>query len=188
MRVTNGTISLHVREDGDPSAPPILLLHGIVGSGPTWDWIVPDLVERFRVLRLDFRGHGESDRAPGQYHADGYVSVTFDLLTFGATACYELLPGRVAVLGCGGFELGVLRGRSAGVTEPETGAGLWVAPSAEARLSWRVTGSVALVAQLGLVAPILRPAYVIDGLPGTIHQTSAVTGRGALGLEFTFWP
>jgi pimeloyl-ACP methyl ester carboxylesterase len=74
MQVTNGNLSLHVAEDGDPSAPPILLLHGITSFGRTWDWIVPALAERFRVLRLDFRGHGQSDRAPGEYTAPGYVT------------------------------------------------------------------------------------------------------------------
>src|SRR5262245_22209245 len=74
MRITNGSIGLHLAEDGDPSAPPILLLHGITSFGGTWDWLVPTLAERFRVLRLDFRGHGESDRAPDEYTSSGYVS------------------------------------------------------------------------------------------------------------------
>ena len=39
------------------SGPVLLLLHGITSFGGTWEWIVPQLVERFRVLRLDFRGH-----------------------------------------------------------------------------------------------------------------------------------
>ena len=74
MKIRNGSIELHVAEDGDPAAPPILLLHGITSFGGTWDWIVPDLVERFHVLRLDFRGHGASDRTPGAYFPEGYVS------------------------------------------------------------------------------------------------------------------
>ncbi len=74
MKIRNGVIELHVADDGDPSAPPILLLHGITSFGGTWDWIVPDLAERFRVLRLDFRGHGDSDRTPGEYSPAGYVS------------------------------------------------------------------------------------------------------------------
>ncbi|MEO5723181.1 MAG: alpha/beta fold hydrolase, partial [Ilumatobacteraceae bacterium] len=74
MQITNGKLTLHVAEDGDPSAPPILLLHGITSFGGTWDWIVPELAERFRVLRLDFRGHGASDRAPGEYSSSGYIS------------------------------------------------------------------------------------------------------------------
>jgi esterase len=74
MRIRNGSIELHVAEDGDPAAPPVLLLHGITSFGGTWEWFVPTLAERFRVLRLDFRGHGASDRAPGEYSPDGYVS------------------------------------------------------------------------------------------------------------------
>lgn len=74
MRISNDSVELHVTEDGDPSAPPILLLHGITSYGHTWDWFVPTLAERFRVLRLDFRGHGESDRAPDHYSPDGYLN------------------------------------------------------------------------------------------------------------------
>lgn len=74
MRVNNGDLELRVAEDGDPAAPPVLLIHGIIGSRATWAWLVPELAERFRVLRLDLRGHGESARAPGAYVADGYVA------------------------------------------------------------------------------------------------------------------
>ena len=74
MRIASGDLSLHVADDGDPLAPPVLFLHGIIGSRSTWSWLVPELAGRFRVLRLDFRGHGQSDRAPGRYTADGYVA------------------------------------------------------------------------------------------------------------------
>ena len=74
MKIRNGSIELHVADDGDPSAPPLLALHGITSFGGTWDWFVPELAERFRVLRLDFRGHGHSDRASGEYSPGGYVS------------------------------------------------------------------------------------------------------------------
>lgn len=74
MLVHNGDIALHVDEDGDPTGPDVLLLHGITSSSRTWDWLVPTLADRFRVLRLDFRGHGRSDRAPGRYGSTDYVS------------------------------------------------------------------------------------------------------------------
>ena len=74
MRVQNGDVSLNVLVDGDDDAPPLLLMHGILGCAETWDWMVPRVVDRFRVLRLDFRGHGESDRAPGAYQMATYVS------------------------------------------------------------------------------------------------------------------
>ena len=74
MHIRNDDLTLHIADDGDASAPPILLLHGITSFGGTWDWLVPTLAERFRVLRLDFRGHGESDRSPGTYTSAGYIS------------------------------------------------------------------------------------------------------------------
>jgi len=74
VKVTNGDVDLHVVEDGSADAVPILLLHGITSSVRTWDWLVPDLADRFRVLRLDFRGHGGSSHTPGEYTSAGYVS------------------------------------------------------------------------------------------------------------------
>lgn len=74
MQITNDGITLHIAEDGHPDAPPLLLLHGITSFGGTWDWFVAELAERWRVLRLDFRGHGASDRAPDRYGSVGYVN------------------------------------------------------------------------------------------------------------------
>ena len=74
VKILNGSIELNVTEDGLPSAPPILLLHGITSYSGTWDWLVPDLAEHFRVLGLDFRGHGNSGRAADQYFSSGYIS------------------------------------------------------------------------------------------------------------------
>ena len=90
MKIRNGSIELHVADDGDPAAAPNLLLHGITSFGGTWDWIVADLAERFRVLQLDFRGHGASDRAPGEYFPEGYVS--------DAVAAIELVAGQPCVV------------------------------------------------------------------------------------------
>lgn len=74
MRILNGDVGLHVSVDGADDSPPVVLLHGILDSGRTWDWMVPRLADRYRVVRLDFRGHGGSDRAPGRYHMEDYVS------------------------------------------------------------------------------------------------------------------
>ncbi|MFN8021995.1 MAG: alpha/beta hydrolase [Acidimicrobiales bacterium] len=64
----------HVELDGPEGAPPVLVLHGITSCTATWDWLVPLLSGTHRVARLDFRGHGGSDRTPGEYHSQGYVS------------------------------------------------------------------------------------------------------------------
>jgi esterase len=74
MQVKNGNVTLHVETAGNRSAKPVLLMHGITVSGRTWDWFVSALAERYRVLTLDFRGHGKSDRAPGDYQPQAYVT------------------------------------------------------------------------------------------------------------------
>jgi len=83
-------LTLHYEDDGDREAPPVLLLHGITQSTATWAWLVAELADRHRVVRLDFRGHGRSGRTPGAYHFPGYVS--------DATAICEQVLGAPAVL------------------------------------------------------------------------------------------
>ena len=53
-------------EHGPPSAPPVVLLHGLGEGGVSWAAVAPRLAERHRVLALDLRGHGASDW-PGSY-------------------------------------------------------------------------------------------------------------------------
>jgi pimeloyl-ACP methyl ester carboxylesterase len=81
---------LHYEEDGDPGAPPVLILHGITQSTATWGWLVPHLAADHRVVRLDFRGHGRSGRTPGAYAFPGYVA--------DARAICEQVLGRPAVV------------------------------------------------------------------------------------------
>ena len=73
MRIDNDGIGLHVATDGPDDGPPVLFLHGISGSTATYDFLVPELPGH-RLLRLDFRGHGQSDRAPDSYLLEGFAS------------------------------------------------------------------------------------------------------------------
>lgn len=74
MIIDNQGVSLHVAQDGNPDGPTVLILHGITASTDTWNWLMPHLATDYRVLRLDFRGHGQSGRAEGSYHFPSYVS------------------------------------------------------------------------------------------------------------------
>lgn len=90
MELRTDELTLHYEDDGDPDAPPILVLHGITQSGATWAWLVPHLAADHRVVRLDFRGHGRSGRTPGAYAFPGYVA--------DAAAVCEQVLGRPAVV------------------------------------------------------------------------------------------
>ncbi|MEW6272125.1 MAG: alpha/beta hydrolase [Thermodesulfobacteriota bacterium] len=60
-------VALHLSEWGDPAAPPVVLLHGMFDNGRGFDLLAPLLAERFRVIAIDARGHGDSA------WADAYV-------------------------------------------------------------------------------------------------------------------
>ncbi len=55
-----GGARLRVEELGAPDAPPLLLLHGGLGSIADFDALTPHLVPHFRLIGLDSRGHGGS--------------------------------------------------------------------------------------------------------------------------------
>src|SRR4029077_15113889 len=58
VRLDDG--DMHVVEDGKPSAPALLLIHGSAGSLASWDAVVPSLARAFRVIRVDLLGCGRS--------------------------------------------------------------------------------------------------------------------------------
>jgi 3-oxoadipate enol-lactonase len=53
--------------DGSAGAPVVLLLSPIGGAPQLWEPQLPALTERFRVVRVDHRGHGRSPVPPGPY-------------------------------------------------------------------------------------------------------------------------
>jgi pimeloyl-ACP methyl ester carboxylesterase len=58
-----GGYHAHYRENGDPNAPLLVLLHGFGDSFTTWDGWVRELKPQFHIISLDFPGHGLT-RAP----------------------------------------------------------------------------------------------------------------------------
>jgi pimeloyl-ACP methyl ester carboxylesterase len=82
----------HLLEWGE-TGPTVLLLHGFLEHGHVWDFVAPRLAAAgFRVLALDWRGHGDSDwiGAGGYYHFPDYVA---DL-----AGIVRALGGRVALV------------------------------------------------------------------------------------------
>lgn len=56
-------LKLRVHEWGDPDATPVVLIHGMFDHARTFDVLAPLLADRFRVVAMDARGHGDSDWA-----------------------------------------------------------------------------------------------------------------------------
>jgi NAD(P)-dependent dehydrogenase (short-subunit alcohol dehydrogenase family)/pimeloyl-ACP methyl ester carboxylesterase len=69
MWVDSGGLRLAVRTEGRADGPTIVLVHGYPDNATVWDGVAERLSERFRVVRFDLRGHGESDEPSAR---DGY--------------------------------------------------------------------------------------------------------------------
>ena len=61
-------------------APDLLLLHGYTGHARSWDAFAEAMTDRYRVLALDQRGHGESAWAPADRY--GIDDMADDLTAF----------------------------------------------------------------------------------------------------------
>ena len=72
-----GGLKFHYTDWGG-DGPPLVMLHGLTGHARTWDHTATTLSERYQVLALDQRGHGDSGWAT-QY---GLASMAQDVLGF----------------------------------------------------------------------------------------------------------
>ncbi len=99
--VDAGSIRLRYREwapaDGVASAPPLLLLHGLASSARIWDLVAPTLAQDRRVVALDQRGHGLSEKPDDGY--DFASIVADDLAAVDALASGRAFRGRGALVG-----------------------------------------------------------------------------------------
>ncbi len=102
--ITLNGIRFHYREWGDPSSPPLVILHGISSHARTWDTFAKAFCDRYRIFALDQRGHGESgwadDYAPErrvedlEAFADALALERFTLvgLSMGGICAYGYAP------------------------------------------------------------------------------------------------
>jgi non-heme chloroperoxidase len=64
----HGGTKLHALETGKPSGKPILFIHGFSQCALAWSkQLNSDLADSFRLVALDLRGHGLSDKPRGEY-------------------------------------------------------------------------------------------------------------------------
>ena len=67
-------MNFHYLEWGDSANPKILMLHGNSQQAHSWDFISLSLSDRYHIIALDQRGHGDTDWAPdGDYSLEAQV-------------------------------------------------------------------------------------------------------------------
>ena len=64
-------ITMKYIEAGDPNGPAVLLIHGYTDSSFSYSRVIPLLDKRYRILAIDQRGHGETDKPENGYEMSG---------------------------------------------------------------------------------------------------------------------
>ena len=147
-----------------PDAPSLILLHGFTGHARTWDAFAEAMTDRYRVLALDQRGHGESGWA--SVEAYGVEEMRADLAAF------------VAALGLDRFTLlGLSMGGGvaihyAGTRPPELAALVIVdiAPEVEPAGAGRIQASVRTTDVFESRDEAFAAARAADSTPPEAHH------------------
>ncbi len=135
--ISRDGVRVFYEDEGERDDPVIVLGHSFLCAGDMWRHQLPELRRRARVLNVDYRGHGRSDR----------IRTRFDLA--------DLLADVVAVLDDAGVERAVWAGLSTG--------GM-VALRAALEHPDRVAGLALLDTDAGAELPVVRFKNRILGL------------------------
>ncbi|WP_438363973.1 alpha/beta fold hydrolase [Streptomyces viridosporus] len=71
--VVRDGVRLVCRDRGGPGKP-VVLLHGLAGHAGEWEVVASRLIARYRVVTVDQRGHGASERHPQAVSRAAYVA------------------------------------------------------------------------------------------------------------------
>jgi pimeloyl-ACP methyl ester carboxylesterase len=70
----------HYTEWGSRTAPPMLMLHGLNVQCHTWDPFARALADRYHIICMDLRGHGDSDWSKAGYRVRSFASDVHKLI------------------------------------------------------------------------------------------------------------
>ena len=92
-------VRLAVVEIGEPENMPVVPLHGFTDSARSWSLMAPFLVDRFRLIIPDLRGHGNSDRPDSCYTIPEMahdIALLLDMMELERAVCVgHSLGGRI---------------------------------------------------------------------------------------------
>lgn len=141
---------------------PVICLHGITANAYVWLPVMERLARDFRVVAIDQRGHGRSDRPAGA----GYRAADF---AADVAALIAALGGEPAILI--GHSLGARNALAAAVAAPRSVAAVvaidfvpFIEPAVFVQLAERVAGGDKRFAAIAAVEDYLRQRYPL--LPG----------------------
>jgi len=190
VRLADG--DMHVVEDGEPSAPALLLIHGTAGSTVWWEPIVPVLADTYRVIRVDLLGHGRSSIPAGGFDIPtqaGRVGAALDRIgvsrvtvighsagCMAATALAEQRPDGVAALGL------IDMGPSPDAKFPDGLLARLLLTRLPGRLLWslRTGAAIRKAMRTAFTRPVDIPDDIIEAAQGMTHRALRAAARASL--------
>lgn len=203
-RVVDSSLSVRILGGG---GPPVVLLHGLVGSGMYWGSAYDRLAEDHRLVVPDLLGFGRSPWPPSGYgpdeHADALrrclddlgisASVVIAAHSLGGLVALRLArtqPHRVAGIVAFGPPLYPDRATArARVAATSRMGSLFVLPGPAAEMACRwMCSHRAVAARLAVVAhPALPPAIAADAVQHTWASYSQTLERVILAADASGW-
>jgi pimeloyl-ACP methyl ester carboxylesterase len=71
----------HYVDEGNPDGKVILFLHGLPEGWYSWSKVLPLVDQNYRLIAIDMKGYGRSDRTDTDYNWHTVASQTLDLMT-----------------------------------------------------------------------------------------------------------
>jgi 3-oxoadipate enol-lactonase len=195
VRTSANGVSINYALEGPAGAPVVTLSHSVAADLTMWDPTIPVLMDRYRVLRYDIRGHGGSAPAPGEYTLEALADDALALL-------HALGIGRTHWVG---LSLGGMIGQALALKAPHALASLVLCDTAsgmppEMKPVWNERIAMVEAGGAGgklddIIARWFTPAFVQahpDVVERTLTMIRRTTTRGFAGccaairdLDFT---
>lgn len=104
------------------------------------------------------------------------------LVSGAATGCFAVLGTPLRLAPCIGIEAGVLLAEGEDLDVATSSASPWLAPSARLTLAYPFSRRLSAQLDVGLVIPLTRPRYLIQGQQ--VHRPAPVALRAGVGIVF----
>lgn len=182
LREIDGGVRLNVLDEGAGQA--VVFLHGLGGCWHDWDPQVESFRGDFRVVVIEHRGHGRSDRVPGPYSTD-------QLAADALAACRDLGIDHAYVVG---LSMGGMIAHKLAVAAPEFVDALvlcdtfWKSGTG-GRAGMRIAADAVRAGGMGALTELLGPAAgeVIDAAVAGMSVAQRNNLRDASGNDPACW-
>jgi hypothetical protein len=139
-----------------------------------------------RRWRVEARGTYGLRRNQARASADPEAYGQFNFLGGALSTCINLGDDAFAFGPCADAELGMTWAQGHGVSVGFPARTTWFALGGGAYAAIAMGRHLAIPLHLDVLAPLLRPRYVINDIKGTVYQAPAVGGRLTAGIAWRF--